>query len=91
MPRPNKILEPTKTYNLLMKEQQYDKLAYMAHHMQKSSLEQVANRDTVRKKDCVDYLRLVTIFIGKSENECRLWVDRNKQTLVKLGTPYEVA
>ena len=49
------------------------------------------DRDMVRKKDCVDYLRLVTIFIGKSENECRLWVDSNKQTLVKLGTPYEVA
>ena len=49
------------------------------------------NRDAVKKKDCVDYLRLVTIFIGKSENECRLWVDRHKQVLVKLGTPYEVA
>ena len=49
------------------------------------------NRDAVKKKDCVDYLRLITIFIGKSENECRLWVDRNKQALVKLGTPYEVA
>ena len=49
------------------------------------------NRDAVKKKDCVDYLRLITIFIGKSENECRLWVDGNKQTLVKLGTPYEVA
>ena len=49
------------------------------------------NRDTVKKKDCVDYLRLVTIFIGKSENECRLWVDRHKQALVKLRTPYEVA
>ena len=49
------------------------------------------NRDTVKKKDCIDYLRLVTIYIGKSENECRLWVDRNKQTLVKLGTPYEVS
>ena len=49
------------------------------------------NRDTVRKKDCVDYLRLVTIFIGKSENECRLWVDRHKHALVKLRTPYEVA
>ena len=49
------------------------------------------NRDTVKKKDCVDYLRLVTIFIGKSENECRLWVDRHKQALVKLKTPYEVA
>lgn len=49
------------------------------------------NRDTVKKKDCVDYLRLVTIFIGKSENECRLWVDRHKQALVKLRTPYEVS
>ena len=45
------------------------------------------NRDTVKKKDCVDYLRLVTIYIGKSENECRLWVDRHKQALVKLRTP----
>ena len=49
------------------------------------------NRDTVKKKDCVDYLRLVTIYIGKSENECRLWVDRHKQALVKLRPPYEVA
>ena len=49
------------------------------------------NRDTVKKKDCVDYLRLVTIYIGKSENECRLWVARHKQALVKLRTPYEVA
>ena len=49
------------------------------------------NRDTVKKKDCVDYLRLVTIYIGKSENECRLWVDRHKQALVNLRTPYEVA
>ena len=49
------------------------------------------NRDTVRKKDCVDYLMSLSVFVGKSENECRLWVDRNKQALVKLGTPYEVA
>ena len=49
------------------------------------------DRDAVKKKDCVDYLRLVTIYIGKSENECRLWVDRHKQALVKLRTPYEVA
>ena len=49
------------------------------------------DKDAVKKKDCVDYLRLVTIFIGKSENECRLWVDRHKQALVKLRTPYEVS
>ena len=61
MPRPNKILEPTKTYNLLMKEQQYDKLAYMAHYMQKSSLEQVAVADLIR--DAID------IYIESYEDE----------------------
>jgi hypothetical protein len=49
MPRPNKILEPTKTYNLLMKEEQFDKLAYVAHQMQKTSLEQVAVADLIRE------------------------------------------
>ena len=49
MPRPNKILEPTKTYNLLMKEEQFDKLAYVAHQMQKKVLEQVAVADLIRE------------------------------------------
>ena len=49
MPRPNKILEPTKTYNLLMKEEQFDKLAYVAHQMQKTSLVQVAVADLIRE------------------------------------------
>ena len=48
MGRPHKILEPTKTYNLLLKESQYDRLAYMAHHMQKTSREQVAVADLIR-------------------------------------------
>ena len=49
MPRPNKILEPTKTYNLLMKEEQYDKLAYIAHQMQKSAYQQVSVADLIRE------------------------------------------
>ena len=49
MPRPNKILEPTKTYNLLLKEAQYDKLAYAAHQMQKTAREQVAVADLIRE------------------------------------------
>ena len=52
MPRPNKILEPTKTYNLLMKEEQYDRLAYIAEQMQKTKLEQVAVADLIR--DAID-------------------------------------
>jgi len=49
------------------------------------------DRDAIKRKDCVDYIMSLSVFVGKSENECRLWVDRNKQALVKLGTPYEVA
>lgn len=52
MPRPNKILEPTKTYNLLMKQTQYDKLERYAGDMQKKSLEQVAVADLIR--DAID-------------------------------------
>jgi len=49
MPRPNKILEPTKTYNLMLKQAQYDKLASAAEKMQKTSLEQVAVADLIRE------------------------------------------
>jgi hypothetical protein len=45
----------------------------------------------VKKKDCVDYLLDISVFVGKSENDCKKWVDNNREKLVKLGTPYEVA
>ena len=49
MPRPNKILEPTKTYNLLMTKTQYDKLSTHAGIRQKVSREQVAVADLIRE------------------------------------------
>ena len=49
------------------------------------------NRETVKKKDCVDYLRHVALFVGKSRWECKMWLDRNKQAVLKLGIPYEVS
>ena len=48
MPRPNKILEPTKTYNLLMTQDQYDTSKH-AHDMQKISREQVTAADLIRE------------------------------------------
>ena len=58
MPRPNKILEPTKTYNLLMKQTQYDKLEKYAADMQRRTLEQVAVADLIR--DAIDiYLEIL--------------------------------
>ena len=61
MPRPPKIDEPTKTYNLLIKESQYNKLAKMAEQMQKTSLEQVAVADLIRES--------VDIYIEAFEEE----------------------
>jgi len=47
-------------------------------------------RELVKKKQAVDYLRLVTIFVGKNEQECKRWLDKHRHVLVKLGIPYEV-
>jgi hypothetical protein len=58
MPRPPKIDEPTKTYNLLMTKSQYDRLATYSESMQKRSLEQVAVADLIR--DAIDiYLEIL--------------------------------
>ena len=58
MPRPPKIDDPTKTYNLLMTKSQYDRLATYSESMQKRSLEQVAVADLIR--DAIDiYLEIL--------------------------------
>ena len=49
MARPPKIDEPTKTYNLMLKQVQYDKLASAAEEMQRRSIEQVAVADLIRE------------------------------------------
>ena len=49
------------------------------------------NRDLVKKKVNVDYLRHVAIFIGKSRWECKKWLDEHEKTVLKIGTLYEVA
>lgn len=48
MGRPHKILEPTKTYNLLLTTNQYDRLASMSSKLQETSREQVAVADLIR-------------------------------------------
>ena len=48
MGRPHKILEPTKTYNLLLTTNQYDRLADMSSKLQETSREQIAVADLIR-------------------------------------------
>jgi hypothetical protein len=49
------------------------------------------SKSLVRSKDCVDYPRWVTIFVGKSEKECKLWLDRYKNAVISICRPYEVS
>ena len=48
------------------------------------------DREQVKKKVCVDYLRHVVLFVGKSRWDCKKWLDTNREAIVKLGIPYEV-
>lgn len=58
MPRPLKILEPTRNYNMLIRASQLDKLAIIAEEMQKKSLSQVSVADLIR--DAVDvYIEVI--------------------------------
>tara|TARA_E500000318_G_C3484193_1_gene181667 strand:+ start:218 stop:433 length:216 start_codon:yes stop_codon:yes gene_type:complete len=49
MPRPPKIREDTKTYNLLMPTRQYDILSVHSSRMTEAGLEQVAVADLIRE------------------------------------------
>ena len=49
MPRPHKIREDTKTYNLLMPKRQYDILSIHCARMNDAGLEQVAVADLIRE------------------------------------------
>ena len=49
MPRPNKIQEETKTYNLLMTVEQWDFLSKAAPDKQRTELEQVSVADLIRE------------------------------------------
>ena len=47
-------------------------------------------RDFVKSKACVDYARWVALFVGRSENECKKWLDKYRKVVLKLCIPYEV-
>jgi len=58
MGRPHKIRDKTKTYNLLMRVDQYDTLSKIAHDMQRRAFEQVSVADLIR--DAIDvYIEVI--------------------------------
>lgn len=49
MPRPNKILEPTKTYNFNLKTDHFDRLSKIAHNESAIHNQQVSVADLIRE------------------------------------------
>ena len=49
------------------------------------------SRELVKSKQCVDYARWVALYVGKSEWECKRWLDKYKTPVLKLCIPYEVS
>ncbi len=47
-------------------------------------------RDAIKSKHCVDYPRWVALFVGRSHNECKRWLDKYRKVVLKLCIPYEV-
>ena len=44
----------------------------------------------LKLKRAVDYLRCITVFVGKNRKDCKMWLDTHREAMVKLGIPYEV-
>lgn len=49
------------------------------------------NRNAVKSKQCIDYARWVALYVGRSEIECKRWLDKHRTTVLKMCIPYEVS
>ncbi len=49
------------------------------------------NRNAVKSKHCVDYPKWSAVYVGKSEADCKKWLDQYREVVVKLCIPYGVS
>ena len=47
-------------------------------------------RNGVKSRHNIDYPKWSTVFVSKSERECKWWLDRYERGVLKLCIPYEV-
>ena len=46
------------------------------------------NRNAVKSRQCVDYPKWVAVYVGRSQKECKKWLDRYEKVMC---IPYEVS
>ena len=49
------------------------------------------NRNAVKSRQCVDYPKWVAVYVGRSEKDCKKWLDRYEKIVLKMCIPYEVS
>jgi len=49
------------------------------------------NRNAVKSRQCVDYPKWVAVYVGRSEKECKKWLDRYEKVVLRMCIPYEVS
>lgn len=49
------------------------------------------NKNAVKSRQCVDYPKWVAVYVGRSEKECKKWLDRYEKVVLKMCIPYEVS
>jgi len=49
------------------------------------------NKNAVKSRQCVDYPKWVAVYVGRSEKECKKWLDRYEKIVLKMCIPYEVS
>ena len=49
------------------------------------------NKNAVKSRQCVDYPKWVAVYVGRSEKECKKWLDRYEKIVLKMCIPSEVS
>jgi hypothetical protein len=49
------------------------------------------NKNAVKSKQCVDYPKWCAVYVGRTEKECKIWLDKYRTPVLKLCIPYEVS
>ena len=47
------------------------------------------DKDLVQQRQCVDYPRWVAVFVGRTEKECKRWLDKYMAPVLQLCVPYK--
>ena len=42
------------------------------------------NKNAVKSRQCVDYPKWVAVYVGRSEKECKKWLDRYEKIVLKM-------